>query len=101
MPNKNYVAGRRLEYQFKKDWEAEGAIVLRTAGSHGLFDLVAINEQQGEITFIQCKRVTTVAAHNKLADDWAKKPPLNINANVFQALVVKVKGNSGYSTFWA
>lgn len=59
MPNKNYQKGRRKEYKIKKELEESGYIVLRTAGSHGFADLIAIKPgrtcHKGEIKFIQCK----------------------------------------------
>lgn len=59
MPNKNYLRGRRLEYQVKKAYEAEGYKVMRTAGSHGDFDLIAVYEGTylTAVIFIQCKSV--------------------------------------------
>jgi Holliday junction resolvase len=55
MTNKNYQSGRRKEYKIKKQLEESGCIVLRTAGSHGFADLVAINIEERTIKFIQCK----------------------------------------------
>lgn len=48
-----YHRGRKFEYRLKKFFERNGAVVLRTAGSHSPFDLVVIEE--GTISFIQCK----------------------------------------------
>lgn len=42
MTNRNYVRGRSYEYKIAKKLRAEGWEVLRTAGSHGAFDLIAI-----------------------------------------------------------
>jgi len=53
MPNKNYVKGRAKEYRLKKKYEEKGYIVMRTAGSHGFADLIAINSE--EVLFIQSK----------------------------------------------
>ena len=50
---KRYVKGRRFEYKTKKEYEDKGYIVFRTAGSHGLVDLIAVRND--EILFIQCK----------------------------------------------
>jgi Holliday junction resolvase-like predicted endonuclease len=68
-----YRRGRAYEYKVKKQLEREGWTVLRTAGSHGLFDLIAINppghsivrmapdaigvrmRNEGDIKLIQCK----------------------------------------------
>ena len=55
MPNKNYVKGRMKEYSIKKGLELQGYTVLRTAGSHGFADLIAINKEKQIIRFIQCK----------------------------------------------
>lgn len=40
--NTNYQRGRRAEYEAKKLLEKRGYQVIRAAGSHGPFDLVAI-----------------------------------------------------------
>lgn len=56
-PNPNYLAGRRMEYERKAHWEEMGYEVLRTAGSHGRYDLVAIHPSR-PITLIQCKLLT-------------------------------------------
>lgn len=53
MTNKKYQAGRRFEYEVKEYLENKGYIVLRTSGSHGFADLVAIGH--GDVLFIQCK----------------------------------------------
>ena len=55
MPNKNYLNGRRKEYKIKREFEKLGYIVLRTAGSHGFADLIAIEIREKRIIFIQCK----------------------------------------------
>lgn len=55
MVNKNYVSGRAKEYRIKKQFEDKGYIVLRTAGSHGFADLIAIHPNQRLVKFIQCK----------------------------------------------
>ena len=55
MVNKNYIAGRRFEYKVKKYYENKGYTVLRTSGSHGFADLVAIKNDARIIVFIQCK----------------------------------------------
>jgi len=56
MPNKNYQRGRAYEYKEKKIWEEMGYFVIRSAGSHSLFDLVAFPiTKRGSIAFIQVK----------------------------------------------
>ena len=53
MTSRIYQNGRAKEYRQKKKLEELGYIVLRTAGSHGFADLIAIKEN--EIIFIQVK----------------------------------------------
>ena len=43
MPNRNYTAGRALEYKVIKDLRSKGLEGLRTAGSHGVADIVAFH----------------------------------------------------------
>lgn len=74
MSNANYVAGRNLEYKRKKVWEAEGFRVLRTAGSHGDFDLIAYRPRS-PVVLIQCKKVKTASEANRLLEKFKKNPP--------------------------
>ena len=55
MPNRNYQKGRRKEYAIKHRLEKDGYICLRTAGSHGFADLIAIHPDTRLILFIQSK----------------------------------------------
>ena len=57
----NYVRGRNFEYRVKELLEKEGYIVFRTAGSHGLFDLIAMKRIENHIwvKFWQLKRNIT------------------------------------------
>ncbi len=66
MPNKNYAKGVRFEREVKASLEAAGWWVLRTAGSHGFADLVAISKESGAVVFIQCKKVGTINEANSL-----------------------------------
>lgn len=91
MPNSNYLKGRRMEYKRKKHWEGMGYTVLRTAGSHGLFDLIAIR-LNGPTTFIQCKVTDTESKADKLNEDFAAHPPLTPCRYYHQCLEVKHKG---------
>lgn len=49
----NYTKGRRFEYQLMKYLRNFNPVVMRTAGSHGLFDIIAV--KPGAILFIQAK----------------------------------------------
>lgn len=54
-PKSNYKRGAEIEYRIKNALEAEGWYVMRSAGSKGLLDLLAINKK-GEMFCIQAKR---------------------------------------------
>ncbi len=43
MTNQNYNRGRRAEYKAVNDLKDAGYEVARSAGSHGLWDVVAVN----------------------------------------------------------
>jgi Holliday junction resolvase len=49
-----YTVGRSYEYKIMNEYRNLGYYVIRSAGSHGLFDLVAFNEN--EIIFICCRK---------------------------------------------
>lgn len=51
----NYSRGRAKEYRLKDKYTKEGFVVLRTAGSHGFADLIAIHKEKKLIKFIQSK----------------------------------------------
>jgi len=55
MAHKNYIKGRRREYQLINQAKSEGKKAYRFAGSHGDFDLVIINPKELKIDFIQVK----------------------------------------------
>ena len=57
VPNKNYVNGRSKEYREAAKLREQGFEVLRTAGSHGFADLIAIRRPPvGVIYFVQVKK---------------------------------------------
>jgi type II secretory ATPase GspE/PulE/Tfp pilus assembly ATPase PilB-like protein len=57
--NKNYQKGRAAEYRgMKKLQEEEGCErreIMRTAGSHGIFDFFSINPKTRRIVLVQAK----------------------------------------------
>lgn len=55
MKQTNYISGRSREYRLKRHLEGMGFTVLRTAGSHGFVDLIALDKQTRIINFIQVK----------------------------------------------
>ncbi len=82
MVNKNYQSGRRFEYKVKKLYEKAGYTVLRTSGSHGFADLIAVKQDikicDRIIVFIQCKnRKATRKEWEKLEKyKWLDYPAL-------------------------
>lgn len=93
MSNRNYVKGRAFEYKTAKTLrDVYGCEVMRTAGSHGLFDLISITPQ-GIVEFIQCKVVKTHAEAERLITKFQDQPPLGYRrlAAYHQQLEVKVQ----------
>lgn len=108
MPNKNYLRGRRLEWQVKKDLEAEGWIALRTAGSHGHWDVIAFKDTGHSILtrLIQCKVTNSEKQLERLVKEFKANAPLghyqrshNSCAPVQQQLVVKLTGLKQYLVY--
>lgn len=91
----NYEAGRRLEYEVRDRFRELGYHVLRTAGSHGFYDLVAIKEEQ--ILLIQCKLVSKASEAARLRSQWLSNPPFKpFNFPAIQVLATKVKGSKPF-----
>lgn len=92
MANKNYIRGRNFEYKRKKELTADKYHVIRAAGSHGMFDLVAIpsDSHRRHIILIQCKVVETEAEAKRMLEEWKKSPPLKVNTSYDQELDVWV-----------
>lgn len=101
MANRNYIAGRAFEYTRMKVWRDEyrAEMVMRTAGSHGLFDLIVVTNQ-GEVIFIQCKVTENKTTADRMLREFSTEPPLgNKSFHKFkQLLEVKVKGSSEVRT---
>lgn len=52
-PRSRYAKGRRLEYAAKRALESRGYQVMRTAGSHGPWDLIGVSKEL--VLFVQVK----------------------------------------------
>ena len=79
MPRSPYKRGARYEYYVKQLLEEKGYLVVRTAGSHGPFDLIAIDKEKREILLVQVTRRKYLSAELKeslasLAGTYAVKP---------------------------
>jgi Holliday junction resolvase len=94
MPNANYLAGRRFEYEIVELFKARGYEATRTAGSHGTYDVVA-RDPKRPVEFIQCKRVESSTVGKRLLDKFRAT---TVPSQYFhQTLAVKVKGTKAPS----
>ena len=67
--------------------------VTRSSGSHGSWDLIAVDWKHGLVTCIQCKVVGDLASARRLLDRFRANPPRIPRHNLHQCLEVKVKGS--------
>lgn len=100
MPNTNYQRGRRFEWQLKRDLEADGFLVTRASGSHGIFDLIALKEHNHNpiVWLIQCKVTKNKKTIDKLIKDFTKNLPFSQDAFT-QKLAVKITGEGDYKYY--
>ncbi len=89
MPNRNYLKGRSFEQKTAKWYREQGYLVLRSAGSKGLFDLVAVNSEH--IMLIQCKVVDSMKKAAQLSKAFKASPPMTYCC-CDQRLEVWIKG---------
>jgi hypothetical protein len=90
MPNPRYIAGRAYEYKAKRKLEEAGYHVIRAAGSHGKYDLMAVHEGF-PVRCIQVKRVQKEGAMKRLFFDWDQLPH-NDDKNYREELWVWFRG---------
>ncbi len=79
MPNAKYLKGRRSEYELRDLFLADGAkFVIRTAGSHSPFDLVAVYDTYSVWVQLKagCKATIKQECRNWLPSPM---PPLHHN----------------------
>lgn len=89
-----YAQGRLYEYAVRDQWVKKGYIVLRSAGSKGPFDLVALwpgPDANRRPCAIQCKRVSSLAEAKRIKKAFLAAPPLGPNNVVLQWIYVIVK----------
>lgn len=83
MANKHYQIGRRIEYKIIEMLEAKGFTCVRSAGSHGPWDICAIDNNK--IKFIQSKHEKNKGIPNP--NSYKKDmPKLNILAERLNGL---------------
>jgi Holliday junction resolvase len=86
MTNKNYVAGRRREYRAMRILEGQGYdCVLRTAGSHGAFDVIAIGSTN--IRAVQCKPDYVTPAERESLQEL--QVPSNVSKEIWRFITGK------------
>jgi hypothetical protein len=90
--NANYRKGVRFERELIKHWTEvmEAEMAVRTAGSHGQFDVIVICK--GHPTFIQAKVTESSATAKRLLAQFREAPPLTPSPHFHQSLVVKITG---------
>ena len=94
----NYQRGAAFERQVKKELEAMGLLVVRSAGSKGPVDLIAVNEAGG-VLLIQCK-VSSKANERKLKATKRELKKLADKYNASAWLALKYPGESGFDFDW-
>ena len=78
----NYSRGRYYEYKAKKELEAQGYTILRSAGSHGPWDLTAFKDEE-PVRCVQIKYTKSERGMKRLL-------------NTFKPILVR--GQSHYQT---
>lgn len=73
----NYRRGVRLERELMKRFEGYGYYVMRSAGSHGDFDLITIDPTYGSVTLIQIKNHKPTKKERERMQKAAKKLKFN------------------------
>lgn len=87
MGNSKYTSGRNKEYQTKQVLEKEGYIVLRSAGSKGVFDIVAIGD-----TVVRLIQVKSTIKDVKFNDEIERLRSINTPACCTKELWVYYRG---------
>ena len=71
--NKNYTNGRALEYEVMKELKGKGFTALRTAGSHGVADIVAFSSKSLPMSLID--PIGPKEMVDMVLEGWMKLPP--------------------------
>jgi Holliday junction resolvase len=95
MANRNYERGVRWERELKAKWEEKGYTVVRTAGSHGPWDLVAIHPER-PVELIQCKVLKYGGSKQAymMIRKFKQDPPLAPSKFYHQTMAVKAMGDN-------
>lgn len=79
MPNANYRYGRRKEYEAQLWLNDHGCVAWRSAGSHGPFDITAVETEMCAVRFIQVKTTRGEAMATRWQTEWRRHPPLPVS----------------------
>lgn len=89
MPNLSYTRGVNLERETIKKLVEAGFCASRTAGSHGTFDVFAINETN--VKLIQCKTTMKQPTIKMYLNDLRKISNVKIPPNTSKEFHIKYK----------
>lgn len=92
----HYSRGRAYEYKAKQQLEAEGYTVIRAAGSHGPYDLIAFRGSQ-PVRCIQVKRTKAPGGVKALLGKWQPMQAYS-DTHYVEELWVWYDGRWHYST---
>ena|SRR3990167_2971761 len=97
--NAAYVRGRRFEYARRKFYREAGCACVRSAGSHGPWDLCAV-APDGTVFFEQCKVTQSEATVARLGALFYEKPFLPKSCAYRQILAILCNSNvTAYAVF--
>lgn len=95
MPNRNYQAGAAFERRRKAHYESEGYVVVKAGGSKGPFDLVCLPSpamrRDSSTLAVQCKRVTTIGAAERLQRKWLSTNRLVYSTEVLDIYIKDIR----------
>jgi hypothetical protein len=86
MPNKNYIKGRRFEYEIRDNLKKAGYFVIRSAGSHSPVDLIALNKDK-----VLCLQLKVNCRPTKL--EWVEFYNISVPSNAYKIMVIKNNGS--------
>ena len=95
VPNLHYRAGARLEYGRKKHWQKRKWTIVRSSGSHGIWDLcgVRLEDPSHPVMFLQCKRVETAQQAKAMVKRFKANPPMPKSPHWVMFLEIQIKGS--------
>lgn len=94
MTNSNYRRGYQTERKAMEELEKEGFFAFRTAGSHGVFDVVGIGSTEGKL--IQLKRSKKNKRSDKEAEERIKE--FHKRLDTLEGKIHKVSYSDYFST---